>query len=83
MSFHEHHKRSLAKAITFRAFILISDGIIIFAITRRYDITLSVMLFSNIASTVLYFAHERMWNGIHWGKSAVQRETPLPQEAIR
>ena len=81
MSFHEHNRRSLAKALTFRAIILVSDGIIIFAITHRYDITLSVMLFSNVASTVLYFAHERMWNGIHWGKSPMSKKTPLPQEA--
>ena len=68
MAFKEKPGRSLTKAITFRILILISDGIIIFAVTRRYDITLGVMLFSNIASTVLYFFHERAWNNIHWGK---------------
>jgi len=56
------------KAIIFRILILISDGIIIFAITHRYDITLGVIIFSNFSSTVLYFLHERIWNRIRWGK---------------
>lgn len=66
--FIEHTKRSLVKAVTFRLVILVADGIIIFAITHRYDIAIGVILFSNISSTILYFIHERIWNGIHWGK---------------
>ncbi len=66
--FYEHTSRSVVKAVTFRLLILVSDGIIIFAVTHRYDITLSVIFFSNLASTVLYVIHERIWNTIHWGK---------------
>lgn len=66
--FHEHLKRSIVKAITFRLFILVSDTIVIFAVTRRYDITLGVLLVSNFASTILYIIHERLWNTIHWGR---------------
>lgn len=66
--FHEHISRSITKAITFRSLILISDGIIIFAITHRYDVALSVIFFSNFASTILYVVNERIWNTIHWGK---------------
>lgn len=68
VKFHEHLKRSITKAITFRLLILISDGIIIYAITHRYDVTLGVIFFSNFASTILYVVHERLWNNIHWGK---------------
>jgi len=64
----ERKQRSLVKAITYRFIILLSDGIIIFAITRRYDTTLMVILISNIASTILYFTHERAWNHINWGR---------------
>lgn len=67
--FYEHHGRSLLKAITFRCIILISDGIIVFTITHRYDTTVWVIVVSNIASTIFYFLHERAWNNIHWGKS--------------
>lgn len=66
--FHENIKRSITKAVTFRLLILCSDGIIIFAITHRFDVALGVIFFSNFASTVIYFFHERIWNAIHWGK---------------
>ncbi len=69
MKFNEHTKRSLAKAISYRCVILVSDSIVIFAVTRRYDTTLVVIMFSNVASTLLYFFHERAWNKVHWGKS--------------
>ena len=61
--------RSVVKAITFRLLILTADGIIIFAITHRYDIALTVMFFSNLSSTVFYFIHERIWDKIYWGKN--------------
>lgn len=68
MAFYEKNERSIVKAVLFRILIIISDSIIIFAITRRYDVTIGVIVASNLASTVLYFIHERIWNKIHWGK---------------
>jgi uncharacterized membrane protein len=65
---HEKVSRSLIKAITFRIVVLTSDSIIIFAITHRLDVTLGVVIFSNISSSLLYFLHERFWNNIHWGR---------------
>jgi uncharacterized membrane protein len=67
--FHEHVSRSVAKAITFRTLILISDGIIVMAITHRYDLALGVVIGTNVASTLLYLLHERLWNSVHWGKA--------------
>lgn len=58
------NKRSLIKAITFRLLIIISDSFVIYFITHRFDVTLGVIFFSNIASTVLYFIHERIWNKV-------------------
>lgn len=64
----EKNTRSLVKAITFRAAIMVADFIVVFAITRRYDITIGVMLATNFLSTIIYYGHERVWNGIRWGK---------------
>lgn len=72
MNFKEKINRSLVKAITFRVLIIVSDMIIIFAITHRYDLTIGVIFFSNIASTLLYFFHERLWNNINWGRRGVE-----------
>lgn len=66
--FHEHVKRSVAKALTFRSVVLVADMIIVFGITGRYDLTIGVLIFSNVSSTAIYFFHERMWNNIHWGQ---------------
>ncbi len=68
MPFHEQNRRSLVKAITFRAVILFSDIAVIYFVTRRVDTTLTVVVASNLASTVLYYLHERAWNQVHWGK---------------
>ena len=68
MSFREKVRRSFVKAITYRLLIVVTDSIIIFAITRRFDTTIGVIIFSNLVSTVMYFLHERAWARIHWGK---------------
>ncbi len=69
MKFHEHVNRSIVKALTFRFLIILSDSIIIYLITHRYDLTIGVLIFSNVASTILYIIHERLWDEIHWGKN--------------
>jgi uncharacterized membrane protein len=67
--FHERVSRSVVKAITFRVIIITADVIIVMAITHRYDTTFGVVVGTNIASTILYLLHERMWNRVHWGKA--------------
>ena len=64
----EQHKRSITKAVTFRVMVMTSDFIIITAITRRYDVALGIIIFSNISSTILYYLHERAWNKVEWGR---------------
>jgi uncharacterized membrane protein len=68
MAFHEKHSRSIAKAFTYRLLIIIADSVIVFLLTRRWDLVAGFVIISNIYSTVLYFIHERIWNDIHWGK---------------
>lgn len=60
-------KRSVFKSMTFRASIILSDAIITFAITHRYDLTIGFVVFTNIASTAVYYIHERMWAHTRWG----------------
>lgn len=67
--FYEHHARSIAKSVTFRIIVLVSDSLIIYAVTRRLDLTLSVIVLSNLSSTTLYYLHERAWNAIRWGRT--------------
>ena len=71
-------KRSLVKAITFRILILCSDTIVIFLITHRWDTTAGLVILTNLASTTLYFFHERIWNRIQWGRTSRQDSPAAP-----
>ena len=62
-------KRSLVKAMTFRTLILCSDAVVIFLITHRWETTVSLVIATNLASTTLYFIHERIWSRIQWGRA--------------
>jgi uncharacterized membrane protein len=71
-------KRSLTKAITFRALVLCSDAIVIFLITHRWDTTLGLVVLTNLASTTLYFIHERVWSRIQWGRTVEDAPASIP-----
>lgn len=63
----ETNKRSFVKTVTYRVLIVITNAVIVFLITHRYDVTAWVVIVTNIANTLLYFFHERFWSGINWG----------------
>jgi uncharacterized membrane protein len=66
-------KRSFLKSITFRITVITSDAIIIYALTRRIDLTAGLVIITNCSSTVLYFVHERIWNRIQWGRVQMRK----------
>lgn len=68
MAFQENHSRSIVKALTYRGIILVSDATLIYLITGNFKLTIGFVGISNVASTFLYFVHERIWNEVHWGK---------------
>ncbi len=61
--------RSVVKTIVYRCLIITSDSVIVYALTHKVVLTLSVIGLSNVASTLIYFVHERVWNSISWGKN--------------
>lgn len=68
MVFKERNHRSVIKTVTYRILIIITNGAIVFLSTSQLDTTFHVLGISSITSTVIYFAHERAWNNVHWGK---------------
>lgn len=62
-------KRSLTKAITYRAIIIVLDVTVIYLLTGRLDIALGFMIISNTYTSIAYYIHERLWNRISWGKT--------------
>jgi uncharacterized membrane protein len=60
-------KRSLVKALTYRAFIICLDFLVIYLFTHKVDVALGFMIVSNVYTTVAYILHERLWARIRWG----------------
>ena len=73
MAFHEQHSRSVVKALTYRFLIVLSDSIVVYFLTKRFDLTAGFIATTSIINTILYFAHERAWNSIHWGKADIKK----------
>lgn len=71
----EKRTRSAIKAITYRLISIFIDSVIAYTITKSAKQTLFLVLISNSISILVYFAHERAWNRIHWGKHAIQIDT--------
>ncbi|MGC2030186.1 MAG: DUF2061 domain-containing protein [Steroidobacteraceae bacterium] len=63
-------KRSITKAITYRLVIICLDFLVIYLLTGKVRTAVGFMLISNVYTTVAYFAHERIWAHIDWGRQA-------------
>jgi uncharacterized membrane protein len=63
----ERLKRSVVKAITYRAFIMVLDFTAIKLFTGSTNVAGGFVIVSNIYTTVAYFIHERLWLRVKWG----------------
>lgn len=64
----EHHKRSIAKSITWRIFSFMLTIIIIYAYTKNVRQAIGVGAGIDIIKMVLYYFHERLWNKVRFGR---------------
>ena len=69
--FKEGWTRSLIKAISYRALIIMLDFIVVYFLSGKAETAFWFMIISNIYTSVAYFVHERVWNAINWGKKHV------------
>ena len=60
-------RRSIVKAMSYRAVIICLDFLVIYLFTHKVDVALGFMIVSNIYTTVAYVLHERVWARIRWG----------------
>ncbi|MBN1585259.1 DUF2061 domain-containing protein [Candidatus Uhrbacteria bacterium] len=68
MSFGESRARSLVKAIVFRVVAVLADLVLAFVFTRKWNLTVALTLTANLVRFVLYFAHERIWDRVNYGR---------------
>ena len=64
----DSHTRSLTKAISWRVLGTIDTFILSWLITGEAKIALTISGVEIITKLILYWAHERVWNRISWGK---------------
>ena len=69
-SVQERIPRSLAKVITWRILVTITNFFGGWLASGNPWVGLGVVSFALVVNSILYFFHERTWNRIMWGKTA-------------
>jgi len=64
----ETPKRSFAKTISWRVVATIITGGVTYFLTGRLDFAVTVGLADTLVKFFVYYAHERMWTRILYGK---------------
>lgn len=62
------HRRSIAKAISWRITGTLDTFIISFLITGELTLAGAIAFTEVITKIVLYWVHERAWNKVSWGR---------------
>ena len=61
-------KRSIAKTISWRLTGSSATFLIAYMLTGNFAIAGVIGVIQMITNTILYYAHERLWNKIRWGQ---------------
>ena len=64
----DSHRRSMAKAVTWRIGGLIVTGCVAWAITGELRFAAYIGAIDSLVKLGVYYAHERVWNGISFGR---------------
>jgi uncharacterized membrane protein len=70
----ETKKRSVAKAVSWRIIATIITTVLALAITGQWEFAAAIGLADTIFKFFVYFAHERLWNRINFGREEKQPE---------
>jgi uncharacterized membrane protein len=62
------HARSLTKAVSWRFFGTLISWIVIFELTHKGKLAFIASGIELVVKIVLYYAHERVWNKVKWGR---------------
>ena len=60
--------RTLLKTLTWRVTGSTSTFTIAYLVTRSFGVSSGIAVIQMVVNTFLYYAHERVWNKISWGK---------------
>ena len=62
------HRRSIAKAISWRIIGTFITSLLIFAFTRQWALSVGIGVLDFVIKVFAYYFHERAWFFVRWGK---------------
>lgn len=68
ITFYETQMRTIAKIFTWRVLLTIVNFTYTYVVTGDWKAGLAVAGLAAIFNSFIYWSHERVWNGIVWGK---------------
>ena len=72
--FYERFPRSVAKVISWRVLVTITNFFGGWIASGNPWVGLGVVSFALVVNSILYFFHERVWNRSDWGKEVVDTD---------
>ena len=63
----ESHKRSIAKAVSWRIFASLVTMLTVFVFTRELVLSAGIGIVDAVIKIIGYYGHERLWHKIRFG----------------
>lgn len=77
----ESHSRSFLKAVSWRVLGSIDTFVISFFVTHQLVFAASIASVETVTKVVLFYAHERAWAVVPWGRKPVTADAEPEPEA--
>lgn len=61
--------RSFVKALSYRIWGTLSSFVVAYVLTRNATLSGAIAFWETVVKVFIYYAHERGWNKIQWGRS--------------
>lgn len=70
----ESHKRSIAKAVTWRIFATFVTIIVVYMFTRELALSAGIGIVDTTIKIFGYYSHERLWDRANFGRKKLKKE---------
>jgi uncharacterized membrane protein len=65
----ESHRRSIAKALSWRLLGMVFTAIVVLMVTGRLSFAATIGVADFVVKLGVYYVHERVWNRVRFGKA--------------
>jgi uncharacterized membrane protein len=60
--------RSFVKALSYRIWGTLSSVVVAYVITKSAALSVTIAFWETVVKIFIYYAHERGWNYVQWGR---------------